>query len=591
MSKIEIGSDKEVDSNTYKGLFPFLKPHLGKFFLLVFFVVCLALLSSSRPFIFKYTIDNHIANGDLTALGFVTILVIAILIFQFAFEYAETYLSGWLGQTIIKDVRIKLYKHLLSHRLSFFDETPIGRLVTRNISDIETLSDVFSQGVAAVFADVLQLFFILGFMFYTDWRLTLVSLSMLPFLIAATYFFKENVKKTFGLVRTAVAALNTFVQEHITGMSVVQIFNSESREYEKFRSINKEHRQANIKSVWYYSVYFPIAEVISAVGIGLLVWYGAHGVLENKVTIGTLVAFIMYINMFFRPIRMIADKLNTLQMGVVSGERILKLLNEPQYVQLSGSFRFDEQMRGDVKFENVSFGYNDTAQVLKKVSFDISKGQILAIVGATGAGKSSIINLLNRFYEYQSGRISIDNVELKDFELAYLRKHIAVVMQDVFLFSDSIWNNIALWDDSISREKVISTAQLLGADKFIEKLPGGYDYNVMERGATLSVGQRQLISFVRAMVNDPKILILDEATSSIDDESEQMIQQAIAKMMIGRTSIVIAHRLSTIKAATKIMVLDQGEIKEIGNHTQLLALDGFYANLYRMQYKESTLVN
>jgi ATP-binding cassette subfamily B protein len=322
-----------------------------------------------------------------------------------------------------------------------------------------------------------------------------------------------------------------------------------------------------------------------------LVWYGAHGVLENKVTIGTLVAFIMYINMFFRPIRMIADKLNTLQMGVVSGERILKLLNEPQYVQASGSFRFDVQMRGDVKFENVIFGYNDSTPVLKNVSFDILKGQVLAIVGATGAGKSSIINLLNRFYEYQSGRICIDNVELKDFELAYLRKHIAVVMQDVFLFSDSILNNISLWDDSISREKVISTAQLLGADKFIEKLPGGYDYNVMERGATLSVGQRQLISFVRAMVHDPKILILDEATSSIDDESEQMIQQAIAKMMVGRTSIVIAHRLSTIKAASKIMVLDRGEIKEIGDHAQLLALDGFYANLYRMQYKESPLVN
>ena len=591
MSKIQFGSEKETDSNTYRGLFPFLKPYLGKFFLLVFLVVCLAVFSSVRPFIFKYTIDNHISNGDLIGLGFITILVIVILIFQFAFEYAETYLSGWLGQTIIKDVRLKLYKHLLSHRLSFFDETPIGRLVTRNISDIETLSDVFSQGVAAVFADVLQLFFILGFMFYTDWRLTLVSLSMLPFLIAATYFFKENVKKTFGLVRTAVAALNTFVQEHITGMSVVQIFNSESREYEKFRSINKEHRQANIKSVWYYSVYFPIAEVISAVGIGLLVWYGAHGVLENKVTIGTLVAFIMYINMFFRPIRMIADKLNTLQMGVVSGERILKLLNEPQYVQSSGTFRFDEEMRGNVKFENVTFGYNDTIQVLKNVSFNISNGQILAIVGATGAGKSSIINLLNRFYEYQSGRISIDNVELKDYELPYLRNHIAVVMQDVFLFSDSILNNISLWDDSISREKVINTARLLGADKFIEKLPGSYDYNVMERGATLSVGQRQLISFVRAMVHDPKILILDEATSSIDDESEQMIQLAIAKMMVGRTSIVIAHRLSTIKAATKIMVLDHGETKEIGDHTQLLALDGFYANLYKMQYKESALVN
>ncbi len=580
---------KVLDTNTYKGLYPFLKPYIGKFIFLIFIVVGLAMLSSSRPFLFKYTIDNHIAKGDLHDLGIITIITVVMLVTQFAFEYIETYLSGWLGQTIIKDVRIKLYKHLLTHRLTFFDNTPIGRLVTRNISDIETLSDVFSQGVAAIFADILQLLFILGFMFYTDWRLTLVSLSMLPFLLAATYFFKESVKKSFNEVRTAVASLNTFVQEHITGMAVVQIFNSEKREYEKFKEINREHRKANIRSVWYYSVYFPIAEVIAAIGIGLLVWYGAHEVLADKVTLGTLVAFIMYINMFFRPIRMIADKLNTLQMGIVSGDRILKMLNDSDSVQISGTIKVPGQFRGDVQFDNLWFAYNSEDYVLKGISFSVIRGQMLAIVGATGAGKSSIINLLNRFYEYQKGQILIDGLDVSSYDIGYLRKHIAVVMQDVFLFSDTILNNISLWDKSITKEKVEGAARLLGADKFIEKLPGGYDYNVMERGATLSVGQRQLISFVRAMVQNPEILILDEATSSIDDESEQMIQQAIEKMMVGRTSIVIAHRLSTIRAASQIMVLDRGEVKEMGAHSELLSQNGFYANLYQMQYKNGVV--
>lgn len=576
---------KVLDTKVYRDLYPFLRPYVNKFVLLVVVIVATAILAASRPFIFKYTIDHHIASGDLHMLGVVTIVVIALLILQFWLEYVETFLSGWLGQTIIRDIRVKLYDHLLRHRLTFFDRTPIGQLITRNISDIETLSDVFSEGVAAIFSDLLQLFFILGFMFYTDWRLTLVSLSMLPFLILATYVFKESVKRSFNEVRTAVAALNTFVQEHITGMAIVQIFNSEKREYEKFKEINKVHLKANLRSVWHYSVYFPIAEVISAVGIGLLVWYGAHEVIKDKVTLGTLVAFIMYINMFFRPVRMIADKLNTLQMGIVSSERVLKLLHDHELVQVSGN-EAPLNFEGNVQFQNVRFAYLPEQFVLKGVSFGVNRGQMMAIVGATGAGKSSIINLLNRFYEYNDGHILIDGKGIKEYDLDYLRSKVAVVLQDVFLFSDSIYHNITLWDPAISLEKVKKTAQLLGADKFIEALPGGYNYNVMERGATLSVGQRQLISFVRAMVRDPAILILDEATSSIDDESERTIQHAINKMMEGRTSIVIAHRLSTIRAAHHILVLDKGEVKEQGTHAELLEQKGLYSHLHQMQFKE-----
>ncbi|MBC7387827.1 MAG: ABC transporter ATP-binding protein [Opitutaceae bacterium] len=576
-----------LDFDIYKQLYPFLKPHKGKFLFLIIIIVGLAALSSARPAVFKYTIDNHIAAGNLEMLGWMTMLVTVMIMFQFVFEYLETYLSGWLGQTIIKDIRIKLYKHLLNHKLSFFDHNPIGKLITRNVSDIETLSDVFSQGVAAIFADLLQLLFILGFMLYTDWKLTLISLSMLPFLLLSTYVFKESVKKSFNEVRTAVANLNTFVQEHIVGMAIVQIFNSEKREYAKFIEINKVHKKANIKSVWYYSVYFPIAEVISAAGIGLLVWYGAHEVLEDKTTIGTLVAFIMYINMFFRPIRMIADKLNTLQMGVVSGDRILKLLNDSSSIQPTGEIKVSSKISGAVKFEKLWFAYDDVNFVLRDIDFELNRGEMLAIVGATGAGKSSIINLLNRFYDFQKGKIYVDGIDIVQFDVESLRKHIAVVLQDVFLFSDTIMNNIRLWDVSITEAKVIQTAKLLGADTFIEKLPGGYQYNVMERGATLSVGQRQLISFVRAMVHDPEVLILDEATSSVDDESETLIQNAIDKMMVDRTSIVIAHRLSTIKSATQIMVLDKGVIKEKGAHQELLQLNGFYTQLYNMQLRKT----
>jgi ATP-binding cassette subfamily B protein len=480
---------------------------------------------------------------------------------------------------------VRLYEHLTTLKTQFYDKTPIGRLVTRNISDVETLSSVFTEGLAAIVGDLLQLVFIMGLMLYTDWKLTLVSLSSIPLLFVATYIFKEKVKQSFNEVRAAVANLNTFVQEHITGMNIVQIFNSEEIEHEKFKKINKEHRKANLKSVFYYSVYFPVAEVIGAVTTGMLVWYGGKGVIQEYTTLGTLIAFIMYIALFFRPIRMIADRFNTLQMGIVSSDRILKLLDSQDQIQDTGSYQ-PEKIEGNVKFKNVWFAYNEEEYVLKDISFEVKKGQNLALVGATGSGKSSIINLLSRFYEIGKGKIEIDGIDIKEYDLAFLRAKIGVVLQDVFLFSDTIMNNITLGRTDISRERVIQVAEWVGARAFIERLPGGFDYNVMERGATLSVGQRQLISFVRAMVFDPTIIVLDEATSSVDSETEELIQQAIEKMMKGRTSIVIAHRLATIQKADKIIVLDKGEIKEVGTHDELLSEEGFYAQLHQMQYKE-----
>jgi ATP-binding cassette subfamily B protein len=480
-----------------------------------------------------------------------------------------------------------LYKHLIGFRLKFFDRTPIGRLVTRTISDVEALADVFSEGLAALAGDLLQIVFILVFMFYTDWRLALVSLSTIPLMLLSTYIFKEKIKVTFNDVRNAVANLNSFVQEHLTGISVVQIFGSEKREFEKFREINKEHRSAHLKSVLYYSVYFPVAEIIAAMGIGLLVWYGAKGVIDSSsgITIGTLTAFIMYIQMFFRPIRMIADRYNTLQMGIVSSSRIMNLLDSDEHIVDNGNLTL-EHVNGKVEFEHVWFAYNESDYVLKDINVKIEPGETIALVGATGAGKSSIINLLNRFYEINRGTIKIDNVDITQVDLSSLRKSIGVVLQDVFLFSNTIRYNITLGAPEVTDEMIMHAADLVGARKFIERLPGGLAYNVMERGATLSVGQRQLLSFIRAMVYDPKILVLDEATSSVDHETEVMIQQAIEKMMSNRTSIVIAHRLSTIQKADTIIVLDKGEIKEIGRHEKLISQDGYYAHLHRMQYKE-----
>ncbi|GGF02368.1 ABC transporter ATP-binding protein [Hymenobacter cavernae] len=566
-------------------LLSYIKPYRRIFYFLIFLTVATAVLGTIRPFLIQRMVDVSIEQGDLVGLNKMFSLLMILLVAHTLVSYLQTYYGGWLGQYIVRDIRVNLYRHILDLRLKFFDRTPIGVLVTRNISDVETLSDVFSEGLAAMIGDILQLVFIMAFMFYIDWRLTLVSLSVIPPLVFSTYVFKEKVKKSFQEVRTAVASLNAFVQEHLTGMNVVQIFNNEEREHAKFKVINQEHTRANIRSVLYYSVYYPVAEVLGAIGIGLLVWYAAQGQIEGTISKGALIAFIMYNGLFFRPIRQIADRFNTLQLGLVSTERLLRLLDSKELIADNGTYA-PADIRGDVKFDHVWFAYNDEEYVLKDISFEANAGQTVAFVGATGAGKTSIINLLSRFYEINKGTITVDGHDLREYDLKELRRHIGIVLQDVFLFAGSIADNITLGSKDITEEQIWEAAELVGAKRFIERLPGGLHYQVMERGATLSVGQRQLISFVRAMVYKPRIIILDEATSSVDSETEELIQEAIEKLMEGRTSLVIAHRLSTIQKADRIIVLDRGEIKESATHDELLRLGGFYAQLYQMQYKD-----
>ncbi|WP_111672380.1 ABC transporter ATP-binding protein [Algoriphagus litoralis] len=584
LEKENESSGEIVDMKVLRQLYSFVKPYKAQFYFLVFLTIAMAILAPTRPYYIQIAIDDYVALGDEAGLLRIIYILVGLMTLQAIVQWAHTYYSGWIGQVIIKDIRVRLYQHLLKLRLKFFDNTPIGRLVTRNVSDIETLADVFSEGLAAIIGDLLQIITILGVMFYIDWKLTLVSLCTLPLLIISTYVFKEKIKVTFNDVRNAVSNLNSFLQEHITGMNIVQIFNREQREFEKFKDINREHRTAHIRSVLYYSIYFPVAEIIQAIGIGLVVWYGAVGVLGLELQIGVLISFIMYLQLFFRPIRQIADRFNTLQMGVVSSSRIFKLLASSENIANEGNHK-PEKIKGNIRLENVWFAYVDEDYVLKNINFEVKSGETVALVGATGAGKSSIINLISRFYEINQGQIFIDGTEIREFELGTLRKHIGVVLQDVFLFSNTIYHNITLGNPSISREQVLEAAENVGARKFIERLPGGLDYNVMERGATLSVGQRQLISFVRAMVYNPEILILDEATSSVDSETEELIQESTEKMMKGRTSIVIAHRLSTIQKADKIIVLHKGEIVETGTHDSLLELGGYYTQLHQMQLK------
>ncbi|MCE7862353.1 MAG: ABC transporter ATP-binding protein [Bacteroidetes bacterium CHB5] len=588
MEKEKVSSGNIIDWKVVKRILQFIQPYKGRFYFLIFLTILLGVLTPLRPLLIQYTLDAHVAVGDYWSLVYIIILILGLLVLQSGVQYVHTFLSGQIGQYVIRDIRVQLYKHIVNLRLKFFDKTPIGRLVTRTISDVETLADVFSEGLAAMAGDLLQIIFILGFMFYIDWRMALVSLSTIPLMLLATYVFKEKIKVAFNDVRNAVSNLNSFVQEHLTGMSIVQMFGSEKKEFEKFKEINKEHRDAHLRSVLYYSVYFPVAEVIAAMGIGLLVWYGAKGAInfeQTGITIGTLTAFIMFIQMFFRPIRMIADRYNVLQMGVVSSSRIIALLDDKADVVANGIHKPDH-LAGQVNFNHVWFAYTEQDYVLKDINLEIKPGETVALVGATGAGKSSIINLLNRFYEINRGEIKIDGMDIREYDLASLRKNIGVVLQDVFLFSDTIRNNITLGNTDVSDEMILHAADLVGARRFIDRLPGGLDYNVMERGSTLSVGQRQLLSFIRAMVYDPKILVLDEATSSVDSETEEMIQEAISKMMTGRTSIVIAHRLSTIQRADKILVMEKGEIKESGTHESLLNAGGLYAQLHKMQYKE-----
>lgn len=557
-------------------------PYRARFLALMFLIILGAILSPALPLLIQYTIDGPIAHNDYNGLSISLLLMIVLLLFNSLISFQNTYQAGWLSQHIIHDIRTQVFEKILSLKLKYFDITPIGRLVTRTISDVETLSEVFSSGFAAIAGDLLQLVLIISIMFYLNWQLTLISISTIPLLLISTYIFKEKVKKSFNQVRNAVSNLNSFVQEHLSGMSLIQAFNVQKQEFDKFERLNKAHRTANIKSILYYSVYFPVADVISALGVGLIVWFGSKGILNETVTFGTITAFIMFINQFFRPIRMIADRINTLQMGVVSVARIIEILDEEEFIEHK-SLKIHE-IKGEIKFENVWFGYNDEQYILKNISFVVNEGRSLAFVGATGAGKTSIINLINRFYDIQKGTISIDNENILNIEIQNLREQIGFVLQDVFLFSGSIEDNLRMGNENIRIDDIIQASKSVGVHDFILQLPGGYNYNVMERGATLSVGQRQLLSFVRAIIHKPKIIILDEATSSIDSESEELIQTAIEKLMKGRTSIIIAHRLSTIQKADKIIVLDKGEIKEQGNHLELIQLNGYYKKLFDMQF-------
>jgi ATP-binding cassette subfamily B protein len=471
-------------------------------------------------------------------------------------------------------------------RLTYFDKTPIGTSTTRTINDIQTINDIFTQGLITIIADLLTLIAVLGIMLVTSWKLTLVCLTTLPFLMVASYIFKEKVKVSFQKVRAEISKMNAFLQERISGMRIVQIFNAEEQEKEKFRVINRRYTGANLKSILYYAIFFPVVEIISAASLGLMVWWGARGVISNEVTLGALVAFPIYLEMLFRPIRMLADKFNTLQMGLVAAERVFNLLDKKETIPNKGTL-MPTKIQGHLKFDQVSFAYNPGEMVLKNLTFEVKPGETLAIVGSTGSGKTTITNILNRFYEINAGRILIDNEPIESYEIFALRRRIAMVLQDVFLFSGTVYENITLRDSSITKEQVIEAAKMIGAHEFINRLPGGYDYKVMERGATLSMGQRQLISFVRALVFKPDILILDEATSSVDPETESIIQFAIEKLIDKRTSIIIAHRLSTIRHANNIMVLQKGEIIELGSHEELLKQpEGHYRKLYEMQFLE-----
>ena len=560
------------------------KPYRALFLTAGILAVVLAPLATMRPYLVQVMVDDYIFQYDVPGMTRIALLLIGVLAVESILRYFFIFSSSLLGQNVVRDLRVRTFKHLTSLRLTYFDRTPIGQSTTRTINDIETINQVFSQGVITIIADVLTLFAVLGIMLWTSWQLTLICLTTMPFLIIASYIFKEKVKAAFQKVRTQISRMNAFMQERISGMRIVQIFNAEEQEMGKFKKINREYTQANLDSILYYAIFFPVVEIISAASLGLMVWWGARGVIGGEVTLGALVAFPIYLGMLFRPIRMLADKFNTLQMGLVAADRVFKVLDRTDKIENKGTLA-PEKLVGKVDFKDVSFAYNAREWVLKNLNFSINPGETLAIVGSTGSGKSTVINLLSRFYEIQKGTIKIDDKNIREYELSALRSRIAVVLQDVFLYGGSVLDNITLRNDQITREQVVEAARMIGAHEFIEKLPGGYDYEVMERGATLSMGQRQLISFVRALVYDPEILILDEATSSIDPETESVIQYAIEKLIAKRTSIIVAHRLSTIRHADNIMVLHKGQLQEFGPHEELVELEnGHYRELYEMQF-------
>lgn len=576
-------SNKIFDFKLLSRVLSFVRPYKLIFFVSIIFSISLGLLSVARPIIIEYTVDNFIIGKNPEMLLNYTLLMIGLLFLESIFQFLFVYVANWIGQSVIKDIREDLYRKILSFRLKYFDNTPIGALVTRSVSDIETIAEIFSQGVLVVFSDLFKIAIILVWMFSKDVSLSLITLAVFPILIWATKYFQRAMKSAFEDERTAISRLNTFVQEHISGMKIVQIFNREEAELDNFKEVNATFRKATIKAIWHFSIFLPVIEIMSAISIGAMVWYGGVNILlGGQVTLGMMMAFILLINMLFRPIRHLADRINVIQRGIVASNRVFKILDTDERVHSNGTLKLDK-VAGHVKFENINFSYVAGEPVLKDINFEIEAGKTLALVGATGSGKSSIINLLLRFYNIDSGTVFLDGKDITGLDVQSLRSHLALVLQDVFLFSDSIYKNIVL-DKDISMARVEEASKAIGLERFIEQLPGGYSYNVRERGVMLSAGQRQLIAFLRAYVCNPSVLILDEATSSVDVQTESLIQQAINKLTEGRTSIVIAHRLATIQNADKILVMDEGRIVEFGTHEDLLSQKGHYTKLFELQF-------
>ncbi len=580
-------SGKIFDIELFTKLLAYIKPFQSTYYFVIISAILLSFFSTVTPYLLKVTVDDYIRPKDFQGMVFFVSLMFTTLLLEVVFQFLFVFYANWLGQKVIKDLRVKLFNKILYFKMSYFDKTAVGRLVTRSVNDIETIASVFSQGLFMIIADLLKMILVIGVMLYVDWRLSLIVFSILPVIIYATRLFQKSMKNAFEEVRVQVANLNSFVQERISGIKIVQLFNREKVEYKSFVSINEKHKKAWLKTVWFNSIFFPIAEISSSVTIGLLVWYGGLNVISGGgVSLGTIFLFIQMSQMLFRPLRQIADKFNSLQMGMVSADRIFEILETQSSIEDKGTF-FPTQIKGDISLKQLGFSYIPGELIINNISLEIKSGETVALVGATGAGKSTIINLISRFYEFDSGDITIDGTSIRKYNLETLRNKVSVVLQDVFLFADTLFNNITLFNPLITIDQVVKASKEIGVHEFIESLPEGYDYNVKERGVMLSSGQRQLIAFLRAYISEPSILVLDEATSSVDSYSEEIIQRAIDKLTQGKTSIIIAHRLSTIKNADRIVVMDKGNIMEEGTHEQLLKIeDGHYAKLYEVQYAE-----